>query len=105
MMKRLTKGQQRELAVVRHFTPLGYPEPSDADVSAFFAWSDRGVGRDVVVAAGLTEVSGLAGLYWGKRHRDLMVTSYRADWGLTCFAADFDTEPAEVRNFVLARVA
>lgn len=72
---KLTAKQRQELAVIQYFVPswVDFRPTTDADIAAFFAWSDRGIKYDL----GLDTTSGLAALHFGKQYRDLHVTQWR----------------------------
>ena len=105
MANKLTGRQRREVAVLKHFTPeslTGIPI-LDQDVSAYFDWSDRGVGNApgrVAQEARGCHYTGLSALFFSKRNRDLSIASYQEDWGTLMCAPDFMDEPKEVAEFI-----
>lgn len=104
---RITGKNRNEIKLLSHFMPafLRALEYDDEAARLYFDWSDRGIGKNLVeqriADEGRTKkFTYLSALYFGKRYRDLAVTSYLADWGETCFPADFVDEPKAVAEFL-----
>lgn len=106
-MSKLTNKNRNEMKILTYHMPafLKDAEITPEDAKTYFDWSDRGVGAKEVEARVFDEnrtksFTGLSALYFGKRNRDLAITSYKEDWGTTCTAGDFTDEPREVVEFV-----
>lgn len=104
---RLTGKNQKEMHLLKHYTPtfLKDIEVTRADAEIYFDWSDRGKRRTEIESRIADEnrtknFTGLSALYFGKRYRDLAITSYIEDWGETLTADDFTDEPREIAEFV-----
>lgn len=86
---KLSKKQRLDLDICLYYS-AGDAEPTEEDIAAYFAWSDRGD------KAFLTrKTPGTLRIRWGKTHRDLQVTSYLEDWGKYITAVDLATEEPE----------
>lgn len=104
---RLTSKNQKELRLIRYYIPdfMLDIDIDDESIKTYFDWSDRGIGKKEVEERIADEnrtkkFTGLSALYFGKRYRDLAVTSYLEDWGDTCTSSDFVDEPKEVAEFL-----
>lgn len=100
-----TTGKQRsELVAIKYFVPswVSFDEITDNDVERFFAWSDKGkpLGENVMSPPW----TGIKALYWGKKYRDLHITTYLEDWGETLTAWDFREFPRDVAEYLSKRM-
>lgn len=63
-------------------------EPTEEDIKAYFAWSDRGDKSFLSL-----DTPGASRIRYGKQYRDVQVTSYKEDWGHYITVTDFMDEP------------
>lgn len=92
---KLSKKQRLDLKTAMYFIPSNYKhgQITDEDIGRFFAWSDKGIGKESIKQEAMQTNTGLAALYWGKQRRDLQVTSYIEDWGWYITCTDLADEP------------
>lgn len=83
---KLSKKQELDLKSVLYFYENG-AKPTDDDIEAYFAWSDRGDKRFTTL-----DTPGANTIRYGKQYRDVQVTAYKQDWGKYITATDFATE-------------
>lgn len=103
---KLTLKQQKELQVIKYYIPSNcvFSEVTDSDIARFFAWSDKGIGKDSIATEAMQTNTGLAALYWGKQRRDLQITSYLEDWGTYITATDLAEEPEYIAEYLSKRM-
>lgn len=109
---RLSQKQREDLESALYYAPsnCAFEEPTDEDIRRYFNWSDKGIGKESIVADMQAEVqqnagrtgtySGFAKIYFGKRNRELMITMYLEDWGDTMNALSFADEPDSIKCFL-----
>jgi hypothetical protein len=88
-MSKLSKKQELDLKTILYYHASSV-DPTDDDISAYFAWSDKGDKSFLSL-----DTPGAERLRYGKQYRDLQVTSYLEDWGKYITATDFATEEPE----------
>lgn len=101
---RLSRKQQLELDAIKYFIPgwVDFQPITEKDIEQFFAWSDRGV--PLPINPNLKPLTGLHALYFGKRYRDLHITTFLDDWGNTLLAWDFQEFPRNVAEYLSKRM-
>jgi len=101
---RLSKKQSDELEAVKYFIPgwVAFDQITDEDIQNFFSWSDSGTPLGINPLR--APWSGLHALYYGKKYRDLHITSYLEDWGTVLNAWSFDEMPESVVRYIAKRM-
>ena len=101
---KLSKKQRDELAAIEYFIPswVEFEPVTDYDIERFFAWSDKGVKLDINLLS--PPWTGLHALFYGKKYRDLQITSYLEDWGNTMNAWSFNEMPKDVAAYIAKRM-
>jgi hypothetical protein len=101
---KLSNKQKQELEAIRYFIPswVTFDPITDKDIETFFAWSDRGIKLKINVMS--MERTGLHALYYGKKYRDLQITSYLEDWGTYMNAWSFDEMPLNIVEYIAKRI-
>lgn len=84
---KLTKNQQLDLDTILYYY-TSEVEPTEDDIKAYFAWSDKGDKSFIE-----RKTPGAERLKAGKKYRDLQVTSYKEDWGKYITVTDLAEEP------------
>ena len=74
-------------------------EPTEDDIKAYFAWSDKGDKTFLTM-----DTPGADRLRYGKRYRELQVASYLEDWGKYITSADLAAEEPEYICLWLSKV-
>ena len=83
---KLSKKQELDLKSALYFYENG-AKPTEDDIEAYFAWSDRGDKRFTTL-----KTPGSDTIRYGKQYRDVQVTMYKEDWGVYITPTDFATE-------------